>query len=97
MQVRVSELSLDTESRQLLKDGAGRHLSPKAFDLLLLLLESRPKALSKGELHDRLWPATFVSDATVTSLVAEVRAALGEKAQSGRFVGAHRFGVPSGT
>jgi DNA-binding winged helix-turn-helix (wHTH) protein len=93
MQVRFGEFSLDTESRQLLKDGAERHLSPKAFDLLLLLLESRPRALSKGELHERLWPATFVSDATVTSLVAEVRAALGENAQSGRFVRTvHRFG-----
>lgn len=93
MQVRFGEFSLDTESRQLLKDGAERHLSPKAFDLLLLLLESRPRALSKGELHERLWPDTFVSDATVTSLVAELRAALGEKAQSGRFVRTvHRFG-----
>jgi DNA-binding winged helix-turn-helix (wHTH) protein len=93
MQVRFGEFSLDTESRQLLKGSAERHLSPKAFDLLLLLLESRPRELSKGELHERLWPATFVSDATVTSLVAEVRAALDEKAQSGRFVRTvHRFG-----
>jgi hypothetical protein len=84
---------LDTESRQLLKGGAEYHLSPKAFQLLFLLLESRPRAVSKMELHERLWPDTFVSDATVTSLVAEVRAALGEKAGRGRFVRTvHRFG-----
>lgn len=93
MRVRFAEFALDTESRQLLRDNAERHLSPKAFDLLHLLLESRPRALSKAELHERLWPSTFVSDATLSSLVAEVRAALGEKARRGRFVRTvHRFG-----
>ena len=93
MQVGFGEFSLDTESRQLRRDNAERHLSPKAFELLRLLLEHRPRALSKAELHDRLWPSTFVSDATVTSLVAEVRAALGENARQGRFVRTvHRFG-----
>lgn len=91
--VRFGEFTLDTESRQLLRDNAERHLSPKAFDLLHLLLENRPRALSKAELHERLWPSTFVSDATLSSLVAEVRAALGEKARRGRFVRTvHRFG-----
>jgi len=93
MQMRFGEFSLDTGSRQLLESGAERHLSPKAFELLSLLLAHRPRALSKVELHERLWPSTFVSDATVTSLVAEVRAALGEKARNGRFVRTvHRFG-----
>jgi DNA-binding winged helix-turn-helix (wHTH) protein len=93
MQARFGEFVLDTESRQLLRDSADRHLSPKAFELLHLLLENRPRALSKAELHERLWPSTFVSDATLSSLVAEVRAALGENARRGRFVRTvHRFG-----
>jgi DNA-binding winged helix-turn-helix (wHTH) protein len=93
MQVRFGEFTLDTESRQLLRHSAERHLSPKAFDLLYLLIQSRPRALSKAELHERLWPSTFVSDATLSSLVAEVRAALDENAHRGRFVRTvHRFG-----
>jgi DNA-binding winged helix-turn-helix (wHTH) protein len=93
MQVRFGEFTLDTESRLLRRGEAERHLSPKAFDLLQLLLTNRPRALSKPELHERLWPSTFVSDATLTSLVAEVRAALGETAGQGRFVRTvHRFG-----
>jgi len=93
MPVRFGEFTLDTESRQLLRNEAERHLSPKAFELLHLLLENRPRALSKAELHERLWPSTFVSDATLSSLVAEVRTALGEKAHRGRFVRTvHRFG-----
>jgi DNA-binding winged helix-turn-helix (wHTH) protein len=93
MRVRFGHFSLDADSRQLRQGNAEKHLSPKAFELLRLLLENRPRALSKAELHERLWPATFVSDATVTSLVAEVRAALGDKARRGRFVRTvHRFG-----
>jgi DNA-binding winged helix-turn-helix (wHTH) protein len=93
MQVRFGEFTVDTESRQLRQDGTERHLSPKAFEFLCLLLEHRPRALSKAELHGRLWPSTFVSDATLTSLVAEVRNALGEKAGTGRFIRTvHRYG-----
>jgi len=93
MRVGFGEFTMDTESRQLRQGDTERHLSPKAFELLRLLLETRPRAVSKAEVHERLWPATFVSDATLTSLVAEVRAALGEKARRGSFLRTvHRFG-----
>jgi len=93
MRVRFGEFTFDTESRQLLQGGVERHLSTKAFDLLAWLVDKRPRALSKAELHERLWPATFVSEATLTSLVAEVRGALGEKAGNERFIRTvHRFG-----
>jgi DNA-binding winged helix-turn-helix (wHTH) protein len=93
MQVRFGPFTLDTESRQLSQDDAERHVSPKAFELLRLLVENRPRALSKAELHERLWPSIFVSEATLSSLVAEVRAALDEKAGDEGFVRTvHRFG-----
>jgi DNA-binding winged helix-turn-helix (wHTH) protein len=93
MQTAFGEFTLDTDSRQLRQGEAERHLSPKAFELLRLLVENRPRALSKAELHERLWPATFVSEATLTSLVAEVRDALGETAGRAQFMRTvHRFG-----
>jgi DNA-binding winged helix-turn-helix (wHTH) protein len=93
MHVRFGEFTLDTETVRLRHGEAERHLYPKAFELLRLLLEHRPRVLSKGELHDRLWPSTFVSEATLMSLVAEVRAALGETAGDARFVRTvHRLG-----
>ena len=93
MKVRFADFTLDTGRRQLRQGEVGRHLSPKGFELLRLLIDSRPRALSKEELHGRLWPSTFVSEATLTSLVAEVRDALGEKARGGRFVRTvYRFG-----
>jgi len=93
MKVRLGELTLDTGARQLLRGTSEVHLSPKAFDLLKILVEQRPRALSKKELHDHLWPATFVSDVNLTTLISEVREALGDDARQSRFVRtAHRFG-----
>ncbi len=93
MRVQFGKFTLDTESRQLRHGDAERHLSPKAFELLRALIECRPAALSKVQIHERLWPSTFVSDATLTSLVAELRSVLGEKPRGGRFVRTvHRFG-----
>ena len=93
MQVRFGDFTLDTDSRQLRCGENERHLTPKAFELLCLLVEERPRAVSKTQLHHRLWPATFVSEATLSSLVAEVRDALGERAYRRRFIRTvHRFG-----
>jgi DNA-binding winged helix-turn-helix (wHTH) protein len=93
MRVRFAECVLDSGTRQLLVRDEAVHLSPKAFQFLELLLESRPKALSKSEIHERLWPGTFVSDGTLASLLVEVRSATGDSARDSRFVRTvHRFG-----
>lgn len=78
--------SLDADRHQLLEAGHEVHLSPKAYELLKLLLGERPRALSKTELHERLWPGTFVSDATLASVVAEIRTALGDTGRDGRYI-----------
>jgi len=70
--------TLDDARRQLFKDDHSVHLSPKAFELLTLLLERRPAAVSKADIHARLWPGTFVTDVTLASVVAEMRTALDE-------------------
>src|SRR5437763_8770572 len=93
MRVRSGECVLDSETRELRVRGTAVHVSPKAFQFLELLLESRPRALSKNEIHEKLWPGTFVSDGTLTSLLAEVRSAIGDEAHVSRFVRTlHRFG-----
>ena len=86
MKVGLGELTFDSDRRQLLRGTTDVHLSPKAFDLLKALIDVRPRVLSKNELHQRLWPDTFVSDANLASLVAEVREALGDNARAPRFV-----------
>lgn len=93
MRFQFGAFTVDDNTRQVLREGTPVHLSPKAFDLLGTLIRERPRALSKADLHTRLWPKTFVSDASLAMLVAEVRAALGESARQPRFVRTvHRHG-----
>jgi len=93
VRLQLGDLIFDPDARQLLKGREEIHLSPKAFELLKTLIDQRPRALSKSELHEQLWPATFVSEANLASLIAEIREALGDTPRRPRFVRtAHRFG-----
>jgi DNA-binding winged helix-turn-helix (wHTH) protein len=93
MRERFGAFILDSASRQLLREGRSIALSPRAFQLLLLLVENRPRALTKTELHERLWPDTFVVDANLSNLVAELRKALEDTARDPRFIRTvHRYG-----
>jgi DNA-binding winged helix-turn-helix (wHTH) protein len=84
---------LDYRTRQLLEDGVEIHLSPKAFELLAFLLDNRPRAVSKAELLERLWPSTFVEETNLAGLVAEIRRALRDSATSPAFLRTvYRFG-----
>jgi DNA-binding winged helix-turn-helix (wHTH) protein len=84
--VQFSDFAVDFGTRQLLRGAEAIHVGPKAFELLELLLKSRPRALSKSQLQNQLWPRTFVSESNLTSLVAELRTALGDKARQPRFI-----------
>jgi hypothetical protein len=59
----------------------------------MLLAEARPMVLSKAELQQRLWPDTFVAEANLSNLVAEIRETLGDRARDPLFIRtAHGFG-----
>jgi DNA-binding winged helix-turn-helix (wHTH) protein len=81
MRKRFESFIFDSEVRQLFREGRPVPLSPKAFGLLELLLERAPRAISKQEIQDALWPATFVSESSLTNVVAEARVALGDRAR----------------
>jgi len=53
---------LDAQERLLQRDGATISLSPKAFDLLLALVERHGRLVEKEELFQTVWPDTIVSD-----------------------------------
>jgi DNA-binding winged helix-turn-helix (wHTH) protein len=90
---RFGDFTLHLNTRRLLRQHQEVHLSPKAFDLLQLLVESSSRALAKNELHEKLWPETHVEDTNLASLVAEIRRALGDSADSPVYVRTmHRFG-----
>ena len=81
MRLRFGDCLLDSGTREVLRGGSAVALSPKAFQLLDLLLLRRPNALSKEELHQSLWPDTFVADGNLANLVNELRTALGDDAR----------------
>ena len=86
MQLRIDDCIIDTDSRQVLQCGHRVPLSPKAFQLLAVLAEARPKALSKDELHGVLWANTYVVDANLSNLVGEIRAALHDSPREPKFI-----------
>jgi DNA-binding winged helix-turn-helix (wHTH) protein len=87
------DLFLDLNTRQLLRGSDEVRLSPKAFELLKLLVEQRPRAMAKSELVERLWPDTYVAETNLASLVAEIRETTSDRAEEPRFIRTvHRFG-----
>src|SRR5436190_451386 len=93
MRVTFGAFALDAQTRQLLRGDLPIHLSPKAFDLLALLVEARPAAVSKDVIHQTLWRDSFVSDGSLAVLVTELRGALGDDARHPEILRTlHRFG-----
>jgi DNA-binding winged helix-turn-helix (wHTH) protein len=84
--VSFGRFVLDPETRELRRGSEPVPLSPKAYQLLEVLVVNRPKALSKSALQDQLWPDTFVLDKNLVNLVAEIREALGDNATHPQFV-----------
>jgi DNA-binding winged helix-turn-helix (wHTH) protein len=93
MRLHLGPVTLDTDRHQLFRGAEPAHLSKKAYQLLELLVERRPRAMSKDEIQRALWPDTFVSDTSLTTLVNEIRTLLGESAREPRFIRTvHGFG-----
>ena len=86
MKTRFMQFTVDAETRQLLADGSEVHLSPKAFDLLCVLLTRRPNVVGKEQLLQLVWPNTYVTEANLNVLVAEVRRAVGDSPQTPRCI-----------
>ena len=86
MRFVFDEYELDIATRQLLRAGAPLPLTPKAFQLLEMLLRRRPAVVSKEEIFAALWPKTYVDEANIPNLVAEIRSKLGDSARKPRYI-----------
>ncbi len=86
MRLSFKDCLFDADTREVFRAGRPVPVSPKAFGLLEILIQRRPGAVSKDELHQLLWPDTFVSDANLPNLVGELRAALGDDSRSPRII-----------
>jgi TolB-like protein/DNA-binding winged helix-turn-helix (wHTH) protein/Flp pilus assembly protein TadD len=74
------------DERQLLRDGEPVALTPKGFDLLVVLVENAGHLIEKGELLNRVWPDSFVEEGNLTVKMSELRRALGKTADGAPYV-----------
>ena len=93
MRKRFGQFEFRQDTRQLLREREVVPLSPKAFALLELLLAQAPAAVSKDQILGLVWEGTAVSDASLTNVIAEIRAALEDRSRQPRFIRTvHGFG-----
>jgi DNA-binding winged helix-turn-helix (wHTH) protein len=93
VRLQFDDITFDPDSRRLWAAGVEVRLSPKAFDLLALLVERRPHAVPKADIRQRLWPGTFVSESSIPSLISELRLAIADHRRKPRLLRTlHAFG-----
>ena len=74
------------DERVLLRGDELVSLTPKAFDILLTLLENDGRIVNKDDLMKKVWPNTFVEEGNLTQNVSLLRKALGESANGPQFI-----------
>src|SRR5258705_1570767 len=77
---RFGPFDLQPDKRRLLKDGATVSLRPRAFDLLVALVDRPGHLVTKDELLDRVWPKMVVEEAALHVQVSALRKVLGADA-----------------
>ena len=77
---------LDTTERCLMREGSFVPLTPKAFELLIVLVRNSPRVMGKDELMEELWPDCVVEESNLTQHVFAIRRALGENHSEPRFI-----------
>ena len=83
---RFAEFTLSTRQRQLFRNGRALPLIPRYFDLLVLLIERRPTAVSRTEIFDRVWTDVVVSDGALSQAIRTLRRTLGDDSREPIFI-----------
>jgi DNA-binding winged helix-turn-helix (wHTH) protein len=86
MALRFGPFTLDLDQRRLIGADGEIPLAPKGFELLKLLIEQRPRALSKDEILRAVWKNTFVTESNLATTIRDLRNALGDSARDPRFI-----------
>ncbi len=79
--MRIGELEIVRESRQLLRDGKALRIGSRAYDLLQLLLDADGAVVPTAEILDKVWPSTIVEENNIQVHVCTLRRLLGEHRQ----------------
>jgi DNA-binding winged helix-turn-helix (wHTH) protein len=74
-------ICVDADTREISTPAGTRHLTRKAWSLLLLLIERRPDVVPKDEIFTRVWPDAFVSESSLQATIHEIRRAIDDPAR----------------
>ncbi len=77
---------LDPPERLLLSDGQPVSLTPKAFDLLLALVDRSGHLVEKEELLKIVWPGAFVEEGNLAVTISQLRKALNDDRGQHRYI-----------
>src|SRR5712672_4872210 len=77
---RFGSFELHLDERRLLNGGVAVALRPRAFDLLVALVDRAGHLATKDELLDQVWPKTVVEEAALHVQVSALRKVLGADA-----------------
>lgn len=83
---RFGPFRLETSERVLSKEGTPVQLTPKAFDILLLLVRDHGRLVSKDRLMDAIWPDTYVEEKTLTQNIFTLRKVLGPDREGRHYI-----------
>jgi Tol biopolymer transport system component/DNA-binding winged helix-turn-helix (wHTH) protein len=72
--------------REVVRQGKTLALEPKAFRVLLYLIENRDRAIGKDELIEKVWDGVAVTDNALSRIVAQLRKELGDDARQPRYI-----------
>jgi DNA-binding winged helix-turn-helix (wHTH) protein/TolB-like protein len=94
-----SRFRLDPENHLLESEGIPISLTPKAFEILLVLVENGNRLTTKEELMRKVWPDSFVEEANLTVNISALRKQLGETSDGQQHIETvpkkgYRFTVP---
>lgn len=83
---RIGEWTLDPERHELRAGGESVRLEPKAIEVLRQLALRPGRVISREELLSLVWPGVVVGDDALTQAIIKLRKALGDEAQSPRYI-----------
>lgn len=83
---RLGDVTIDCGRFCIVRNGRVEKITPRAFEVLLYLIEHRDRVIEKQELFDQVWKVSFVSDNALTRMIKEIRQVLGDDADAPRYI-----------
>ncbi|HZS08133.1 MAG TPA: LpqB family beta-propeller domain-containing protein [Blastocatellia bacterium] len=83
---QFDDVQVDVETFRVLRDGSPLQLEPKAFEVLVFLINHPGRLVEKEELMEAVWKETFVTPNALTRAIAHLRKTLGDDARGARYI-----------